>query len=131
MPLALLTLLKNNLPVLFALAIIGGAFFYGKHEGSAATKARWTAALQTERNAAQLAKDHLQFDADKKAGEYEEERQQRIKNQRATDRRLADEKAKNSAFATCHAGDEFLRIYGAAGDSAPGAAGESASQPNR
>lgn len=121
---AILKWLGNNWKIVAVLAAVAGVYFYGSHNGKVAERAVCDAEIQAEKDAQQLVKDKLQRDADKKSADYEKERAADQVKLNDVKRRLENEKKKNIAFATCHAGPDFLRIYETAAGRA-GAAGDS------
>lgn len=84
--------------------LLVAALAYANHAGHVSERRQCEAE-------AQEAKDALQKQFDAKAKEYESDKAKRERTMTDIRRRLANEKAKNTAYATCHAGAEFLSIY--------------------
>lgn len=118
---AILAWIKNNwLPILIAVAITG-VYFYGKHEGKAAMKAKWMAVRAAEKEAYDKQLADMRAAANVKAAEYEADRTIRNAEMVKIRGRLANVIVKNVNLSNCVADPDFVREYGtAAGADLPG-----------
>lgn len=109
-----LALLEKYWPVLAVVAFLAGVFFYGQHVGASAARAECERVMQEAANQANEKRNQIQQDADKKARQYETARATIKQLSEDLTRRLNDAQAQNPAFASCHAGADFVQLYDAA-----------------
>lgn len=115
--------------ILATLGGAGGIYFYGEHNGAERELARCAAATKKIQDALQQSKDNYQKAVNQKAREYEKERADADLLLSDIKKRLRNEKNRNAAFASCHAGAEFLRLYGELAGT--GAADRDSSEPGQ
>lgn len=108
---SLLMLLKSNWRVI-AVFLAAGAFYgFGYYHGQDAAETRCREEKQAEREALQAQKDAIQKAADAASKDYEDYRAMTDALLDQANEGLENEKKRNSAFASCHSGKEFVRIY--------------------
>lgn len=129
MPLiAILTWLKSNWLLVVVVMVIACAGFGGYKMGSYVATNSCTSAMTAEYDADEKARADLQKSADDKSAAYEKDKAAAallISNLKGT---LQDVEKKNAAFASCHAGPDFMSLYARAAGS--GVGGHGTGQPD-
>lgn len=109
--LPLLMWIKNNWKIAAVGALLAYATLTVYQAGEAHVQAKWDKAETAWKQKVLDAENKAQDVINSQAALYEKDLKKRNTELAETRRRLANEKARNAAFASCHAGDEFMRIY--------------------
>lgn len=113
--------LLSNWKILAVLAFIAGLYFFADHNGFTRAQDRCEKDMREAHDKAQKEKDELQREADDAARKYEHDRADSELLLASLTGELDDEKNKNTAFNSCHAGAGFVQLYqrAAAGTGSP------------
>lgn len=107
----ILLLLKNNWKAIAVVLLLASIYGIGRYQGVHAERIMCEATLQQARDEKQAEKDRLQYEADAKSKAYEDLKAQTEKTITDVKRRLSNAIQSNHAFASCHAGPDFLHLY--------------------
>lgn len=108
---AALTLLRNNWKLLAVIVAIAAIFFYGYHIGYGSAESKCIEERLEAAKSMLAAVSKAQAAANQKSTEYQADAAIARKQLATAQRRLQDEKAKNTAYATCHVTDGFVQLY--------------------